>query len=232
MKTLYLVLLVIFFGSCTITKRHYRSGYFIQWKHHQYSDKSMPESTLQLAPDTLLRSENTQISQKQTSHELQTHEVKSENKTSSATPGTSQLKSTTNPRILNKTGESHFLQKRHTTSVKSKTEGNENPKDDLYVRSENKRVGLTILTLAVSGILAIGLSILVVTFLDNMIAGAIFFLLPIYLGMLLVLNINNRKETRFKSVRTRNMVYHLIAIGTCLLALGSVYLTLLILGLL
>ena len=226
MKTLYLVLLVIFFGSCTITKRHYRTGYFIQWKHHQYSDKSMPETTLQLAPDTLLRSENTQISQKQTSHELQSHEVKSENKTSSATPGTSQLKSTTSPRILNKTGESHFLQKRHTTSVKSKTEGNENPKDDLYVHSKKFRVGMTILTLIFSGISAIGLAIVFLFLLEDLFI--IGFLIPIYLGMLIVFNINNRKVTRYKTVLRRNLFYHLYALLTCAVAALCVFLVIIL----
>lgn len=232
MKQFPIILLALAVGSCTITKRHYRPGYFVQWKHHHVPEKSHNETMIQLIPDTLIRTEQIENNLLEMNNELSIHGENLENQTQQENPEKTNVKPARKVRVSKTNPDRNLNQLRIKNRIAKNTAKNENPKDELYVRTKNSRVGLTILTLFSSGILAIGLSLLVLIYLDSMIAGTIIFLAPIYIGMLLVLNINNRKETRYKSVRMRKIVYHLIALATCCLAVGSVYLTLLFFGLL
>ena len=224
MKNLFFLLLVLTIGSCTVTKRHFRSGYYISWnKVNSSSPKNENRSKNAITV-------NNDLYKEASFSETSLGKSDSLKKTFLANysqhvniPPDSLKTNGSNQKQKKKPIGIRIAEKRrlkHPELEKARKQ-TDNDKSSLYADSANQRTIKTIRTLLLTGLTSAIMGGLFFIFFDAFAALVVGLCIPIYFGVYRICIVNSKIETRYRSIQRRNLVYHIIALSVCIVIAGS-----------
>ena len=224
MKNLFFLLLVLTIGSCTVTKRHFRSGYYISWnKVNSSSPKNENRSKNAITVNNDLYKE-TSFSETSLGKSDSLKKTFQANYSQHVNIPPDSLKiNGSNQKQKKKPIGIRIAEKRrlkHPELEEARKQTN-NDKSSLYADSANQRTIKTIRTLLLTGLTSAIMGGLFLLFFDAFAALVVGLCIPIYFGVYRICIVNSKIETRYRSIQRRNLVYHIIALSVCIVIAGS-----------
>ena len=235
MKKFIFLLLVAAIGSCTVTKRHYRSGYYVSWNKVKSSSKNESESSSAFTTYkefTLFETSKDETDTLKNTFQANYSQQMNIPPDSLKTNGTNQRqkKKPIGKRLAEKHKLKHpKVEKPRKPPLLKRNKPADIDESSLYEESESKRSNKTLLTLILMGLTSLIMAGLSLIFFDSFAVSLVGLCIPIYLGVYMICIVNSKIETRYRSIQRRNLVYHIIALSVCIVIAGS--LTLLFLSL-
>lgn len=245
MKNLFFLLLVLTIGSCTVTKRHFRSGYYISWNkvnssspknenrsknaitvnNDLYKEASFSETSLGKS-DSLKKTFLANYSQHVNipPDSLKTNGSNQKQKKKPLVKRNAKKQQLEHPTKEKKKpigiriAEKRRLKHPELEKARKQTD---NDKSSLYADSANQRTIKTIRTLLLTGLTSAIMGGLFLLFFDAFAALVVGLCIPIYFGVYRICIVNSKIETRYRSIQRRNLVYHIIALSVCIVIAGS-----------